>query len=116
MAQVYRKGPVWLERPLVRFEAEEAAALDEGIDWSPYPFMAPAYPALYFTASYARSELVEIVHQIALFAQRFPASPIGPDEWKYGWDLYRRLLHWRANMPAVLSTGTTPCPHILCLQ
>ncbi|KAL4888163.1 hypothetical protein BDV59DRAFT_189219 [Aspergillus ambiguus] len=115
-AQVYRKGPVWLESPSVRFTQEEASLLDEGAEWTPYPFSGPIYPSLYYTAGSARADLVETVHRIALFARKFPYTAMGQDDWAYGCLLYQRLVLWQAKLPSVLSPHETPCPHILCLN
>ncbi|GES59648.1 Zn(II)2Cys6 transcription factor [Aspergillus terreus] len=115
-AQVYRKGPVWLEPPSVRFTRGETHLLDNDANWIPYPFAGPIYPSLTFTSACARSDLVEIVHKIALFSRKFPSSAIEEDDWVYGSTLYQRLVSWRENLPTVLLPNETPCPHIICLH
>ncbi|KAE8340670.1 hypothetical protein BDV24DRAFT_151794 [Aspergillus arachidicola] len=80
-SQVYRKVPAWKEPPPVKFSPIEAAGLDAGVEWSPYPFTTPISQPFFFTAACFRSDLVTIVHQIAKFALRFPDAVMNNDDW-----------------------------------
>ncbi|KAF9890106.1 hypothetical protein FE257_006267 [Aspergillus nanangensis] len=115
-AQVYRKGPLWVHPPLVRFVPEEAAALDNGDRWSPYPFTSPLYSPCYYTTAWARSILVEIVHSIALFVRKFPDATMTQDDWEYGAQLYQRLMDWTNNLPSTIQPNENASPNILCLH
>ncbi|KAL2809643.1 hypothetical protein BJX63DRAFT_404927 [Aspergillus granulosus] len=114
--QVYRKAPVLLEPPAVEFSQEEAAVLDEGAEWCPYPFQTPVAQPFFYTASWVRSQLVAIVHDIACFALKFPASTLGSGDWDYGYTLYQRLLGWNASLPWTVILRHNTTPHIICLH
>lgn len=68
-SQDYRKTPVW---PVVRSSQEEATILDEGREWSPYPFRTPIRFPFFYAVARTRNELVSVVNKIALFAFAFP--------------------------------------------
>ncbi|CEN61698.1 hypothetical protein ASPCAL08348 [Aspergillus calidoustus] len=114
--QVYRKPPVLDEPPAVQFSQEEAALLDEGAEWCPYPIQSPVAQPFYYTASWVRSELVAIVHDIACFALKFPASTLNCDDWDYGHTLHQKLLSWNAKLPWSVLPRHNTTPHIICLQ
>ncbi|KAE8419679.1 Zn(II)2Cys6 transcription factor [Aspergillus pseudocaelatus] len=115
-SQVYRKVPAWKEPPPVKFSPIEAAGLDAGIEWCPYPFMSPISQPFFVTAACFRSDLVTIVHQIAKFALRFPDEVMNNDDWEYGYQLYRKLLQWKAALPPVLLLENNTTPHVICLH
>ncbi|KAL4869230.1 hypothetical protein BDV12DRAFT_185293 [Aspergillus spectabilis] len=114
--QVYRKKAVLEGPPSVRLTQEEAAILDEGVEWYPYPFQTPISQPFFYTASWIRSELVVIVNDIARFALKFPGSVLSDEDWDYGDSLYQRLLGWNTKLPwsALLRHNTTP--HVICLH
>ncbi|RAL10288.1 putative C6 transcription factor [Aspergillus homomorphus CBS 101889] len=115
-AQVYRKKSAWKEPPSVSFSETEAAALDEGDEWSPYPFLNPIFRPFVHTAARARGGLVVIVNDIAIFALKFPDSPMNQEDWEYGFQLYEKLLDWRASLPSVVTPDENTSPHILILH
>ncbi|KAE8375706.1 hypothetical protein BDV26DRAFT_267300, partial [Aspergillus bertholletiae] len=115
-SQVYRKVPAWKEPPPVKFSPIEAAGLDAGAEWSPYPFTIPISQPFFFTAACFRSDLVTIVHQIAKFALRFPDAVMTGDDWEYGHQLHQRLLQWKATLPPVLLLEQNTTPHVICLH
>ncbi|RAK74058.1 putative C6 transcription factor [Aspergillus fijiensis CBS 313.89] len=115
-AQVYRKESAWKRPPSVRFSATEAAALDDGDEWSPYPFLTPIFRPFVHTAARARGGLVMIVNDIAAFALRFPDSPLDQQDWEYGFQLYGKLLNWRASLPSTVTPDENTSPHILTLH
>ncbi|KAL4920372.1 hypothetical protein BDW62DRAFT_16515 [Aspergillus aurantiobrunneus] len=114
--QVYRKKPVWEQRPAVQLSQEEAALLDEGVEWCPYPFQTPVSQPFFSTASWVRSELVAIVHDIARFSLKFPASVFSDEDWQYGNTLYQRLLDWNRKLPWSVLPRHNNTPHIICLH
>ncbi|KAL2834147.1 hypothetical protein BJY01DRAFT_224420 [Aspergillus pseudoustus] len=114
--QVYRKPPVLDRPPAVQLSQEEAAVLDEGAEWCPYPFQTPVMQPFVYTASWVRSELVAIVHDIACFALKFPASTLSSDDWDYGYTLHQRLLGWNAKLPWSVLPRHNTTPHIICLH
>lgn len=113
---MYRKESAWKRPPSVRFSATEAAALDDGDEWSPYPFLTPIFRPFVHTAARARGGLVMIVNDIAAFALRFPDSPLDQQDWEYGFQLYEKLLNWRASLPSTITPDENTSPHILTLQ
>ncbi|OGM39685.1 C6 transcription factor [Aspergillus bombycis] len=115
-SQVYRKVPAWKEPPSVKFSPVEAAGLDAGVEWSPYPFITPISQPFFFTAACFRSDLVTIVHHIAEFALRFPDAVMGNDDWEYGHQLHKKLLQWKATLPPVLLLEQNTTPHVICLH
>ncbi|PYH48998.1 putative C6 transcription factor [Aspergillus saccharolyticus JOP 1030-1] len=115
-AQVYRKESAWKEPPSVSFSQTEAAALDEGDEWSPYPFLTPIFRPCVHTAARARGGLVIIVNEIAAFALKFPDSSLDHNDWAYGSQLYRKLLNWRASLPSIITPDENTSPHILILH
>ncbi|PYH97100.1 Zn(II)2Cys6 transcription factor [Aspergillus ellipticus CBS 707.79] len=115
-AQVYRKRAVWKEPPAASFSQEEAAVLDDGGEWSPYPFATPVFRPFFYTATWARNGLVAIVNELAAFALKFPDAVIDADDWDYGCRLYRRLRQWRASLPSVVLPEENRSPSILTLQ
>ncbi|EAW12131.1 putative C6 transcription factor [Aspergillus clavatus NRRL 1] len=115
-AEVYRKVPVWDQPPSVCFSPQEAAALDEGVRWSPYPFRSPVSQPYYYTAACYRSALVTIVHEIALVGIRFPQTGVEYDDWEYAHQLYSQLLSWMAGLPSSAMPHCNTTPHILCLH
>ncbi|KAL3454949.1 hypothetical protein BJX64DRAFT_273219 [Aspergillus heterothallicus] len=114
--QVYRRPPVLHAPPAVQLSQEEAALLDEGAEWRPYPFQTPVMQPFVYTASWVRSELVVIVHDIACFALKFPTSPLSNDDWDYGYTLHQRLLAWNAKLPWSVLPRHNTTPHIICLH
>jgi hypothetical protein len=115
-AQVYRKTPVWDEPPAASFSQEEAAVLDEGEEWRPYPFQTPVFRPFNHTALCFRNKLVAIVNETARFALRFPDVKLTQDDWEYGRQTYLRLQEWRASLPSVLLPDENPAPNILTLH
>ncbi|OOO05166.1 Zn(2)-C6 fungal-type DNA-binding domain [Aspergillus oryzae] len=115
-SQVYRKVPAWKEPPPVKFSPIEAAGLDAGVEWSPYPFATPISQPFFFTAACFRSDLVTIVHQIAKFALQFPDAVMNNDDWEYGRQLHQKLLQWKATLPPVLLLEHNTTPHVICLH
>ena len=115
-AQVYQKTPVWDEPPAASFSQEEAAVLDEGEEWRPYPFQTPVFRPFNHTALCFRNKLVAIVNETARFALRFPDVKLTQDDWEYGRQTYLRLQEWRASLPSVLLPDENPAPNILTLQ
>ncbi|KAL4996014.1 hypothetical protein BDV10DRAFT_173252 [Aspergillus recurvatus] len=114
--QVYRKGSSSIEPPAVTFSPEEAAVLDKGVKWRPYPFESPVLQPFFYTAARMRSDLAAIVHDIARFALRFPASALSKEDWDYGNSLYQRLLDWNAMLPWCVLLRHNSTPHIICLH
>ncbi|GMG27108.1 unnamed protein product [Aspergillus oryzae var. brunneus] len=108
------KVPAWKEPPPVKFSPIEAAGLDAGVEWSPYPFATPISQPFFFTAACFRSDLVTIVHQIAKFALQFPDAVMNNDDWEYGRQLHQKLLQWKATLPPVLLLEHNTTPHIFC--
>ncbi|KAL2786409.1 hypothetical protein BJX66DRAFT_31266 [Aspergillus keveii] len=114
--QVYRRPPVLHEPPAVQFSQEEAALLDEGAEWCPYPIQSPVAQPFIYTAAWVRSELVAIVHDIACFALKFPTSTLSSDDWDYGYTLHQNLLCWNAKLPWSVLPRHNTTPHIICLH
>ncbi|KAL6230094.1 hypothetical protein BDW75DRAFT_79333 [Aspergillus navahoensis] len=114
--QVYRKSSSCKEPPEVTFSSEETAMLDEGVEWRPYPFQSPVSQPFFYTAARMRSDLAAIVHDIALFALRFPASALSKEDWEYGSSLYHRLLNWNTILPWCVLPRYNNTPHIICLH
>ncbi|KAH8434426.1 fungal specific transcription factor domain-containing protein [Aspergillus melleus] len=115
-SQVYRKTPAWPQPPLVRLSEEEATILDEGREWSPYPFRTPVHLPFFYTAARIRNELVAVVNEIASVALSFPDAARRDDVWDYGYVLYHRLVNWRANLPWTVMPRHNTTPHVLCLH
>ncbi|RHZ68422.1 hypothetical protein CDV55_104398 [Aspergillus turcosus] len=115
-AQVYRKLPVWEQPPVVCFSLDEAAELDEGVEWSPYPFNSPVQQPFYYTAACYRSALVTIVHEIAIAGIKFSKTGIANDDWQYGHQLHQKLCDWMASLPSCAMPQSNATPHILCLH
>ncbi|RAL06100.1 putative C6 transcription factor [Aspergillus ibericus CBS 121593] len=115
-AQVYRKTPVWDQPPVASFSREEAAVLDEGDEWKPYPYLTPVFRPFFYTASHFRNGLVAIVNEIAGFALKFPDATLNLDDWEYGRRTYQRLREWRAGLPSVVLPDENTSPHILTLH
>ncbi|KAL4811064.1 hypothetical protein BDV18DRAFT_155674 [Aspergillus unguis] len=114
--QVYRKPPTWKGPPPVQFSLEEATVLDQGGQWTPYPFSTPVSEPFFYAASSCRSNLVAIVNDIARFALKFPASVLDEADWTYGKSLYQRLLDWNASLPWNVLPRYNATPHIICLH
>ncbi|KAL3468892.1 hypothetical protein BJX99DRAFT_97439 [Aspergillus californicus] len=114
--QVYRKQPVWDGAPCVKLSQEEAAVLDEMVEWRPYPFQAPVCQPFFYTASWIRSELVVIVDDIARFSLRLSGSKLADHDWDYGSTLYQRLLGWSTKLPWSVLPQHNTTPHVLCLH
>ncbi|PWY90946.1 hypothetical protein BO70DRAFT_283616 [Aspergillus heteromorphus CBS 117.55] len=115
-AQVYRKPASWLHPPAASFSQEEAAALDDGLEWAPYPFATPVFRPFFYTVTWARNGLVEIVNELAAFALKFPDAVMNTDDWVYGCQLYQRLRQWRASLPSIILPEGNRSPSILTLQ
>ncbi|KAF7162843.1 hypothetical protein CNMCM5623_007965 [Aspergillus felis] len=115
-AQVYRKMPVWEQPPAVRFSLDEAAVLDEGAQWSPYPFRFPVQQPFYYTAAFYRSALVMIVHEIAIAGIKFSKTGISSDDWRYARQLHQKLRDWMSSLPSCAMPQCNTTPHILCLH
>lgn len=115
-AQVYRKTPVWDQPPAASFSQEEAALLDEGEEWRPYPFQTPVFRPFHHTALCFRNKLVAIVNETARFALKFPGVKLTQDDWIYGRQTYQRLQEWRASLPFAILPDVNPAPNILTLQ
>ncbi|GIJ87134.1 hypothetical protein Asppvi_006038 [Aspergillus pseudoviridinutans] len=115
-AQVYRKMPVWEHPPAVCFSLDEAAVLDEGTEWSPYPFRFPVQQPFYYTAACYRSALVMIVHEIAIAGIRFSKTGISRDDWQYARQLHQKLCDWMRSLPSCAMPQSNTTPHILCLH
>ncbi|RHZ63234.1 putative C6 transcription factor [Aspergillus thermomutatus] len=115
-AQVYRKMPVWERPPAVCFSLDEAAVLDEGVEWSPYPFKTPVQQPFYYTAACYRSALVMIVHEIAIAGIKFSNTGIASDDWQYGHQLHQKLCDWMTSLPSCVMPQSNTTPHILCLH
>jgi hypothetical protein len=98
------------------FSQEEAAILDEGVEWSPYPFETPVSQPFFYTASWVRGGLVAIVHEIARFALQFPGPVLSNEDWEYGNSLYQKLLDWNAKLPWSVLPRHNTTPHVICLQ
>ncbi|KAL4990407.1 hypothetical protein BDW68DRAFT_194676 [Aspergillus falconensis] len=114
--QVYRKGSSCKGPPAVMFSPEETAMLDNGVEWRPYPFQSPVLQPFFYTAARMRSDLAAIVHDIARFALRFPASALSKEDWGYGNSLYQRLLDWKTMLPWSVLPRHNSTPHIICLH
>ncbi|KAL4880522.1 hypothetical protein BJY04DRAFT_207970 [Aspergillus karnatakaensis] len=114
--QVYRKQPPFEGPPSVQLTQEEAAIMDEGPVWYPYPFQTPISQPFFYTASWIRSELVVIVNDIARFALRFPGPALNDEDWKYGNSLYQRLLGWNTKLPWSVLPRHNTTPHVICLH
>ncbi|KAI9041822.1 putative C6 transcription factor [Aspergillus affinis] len=115
-SQVYRKTPAWPQPPLVRLSEEEATILDEGREWSPYPFHTPVHLPFFYTAARIRNELVAVVNEIASFALTFPDAARRHDVWNYGYVLYHKLVIWKGNLPWAVMPRHNTTPHALCLH
>ncbi|GKZ76879.1 hypothetical protein AnigIFM56816_008984 [Aspergillus niger] len=115
-AQVYRKTPVWDQPPAASFSQEEAALLDEGEEWRPYPFQTPVFRPFHHTALCFRNKLVAIVNETARFALKFPGVKLTQDDWIYGRQTYQRLQEWRASLPFAILPDVNPAPNILTLH
>ncbi|PYI08808.1 C6 transcription factor [Aspergillus sclerotiicarbonarius CBS 121057] len=115
-AQVYRKTPVWDLPPAASFSLEEAAVLDEGDEWKPYPYLTPVFRPFFHTASHFRNGLVVIVNEIAGFALKFPDATLNQNDWEYGRRTYQRLREWRTGLPSVVLPDENTSPHILTLH
>ncbi|KAL4979622.1 hypothetical protein BDW66DRAFT_157092 [Aspergillus desertorum] len=114
--QVYRKGSSCKEPPAVMFSPGETAVLDKGAVWRPYPFQSPVFQPFFYTAARMRCDLAAIVHDIARFALRFPASALGKEDWDYGNSLHQRLLDWNTRLPWSVLPRHNSTPHIICLH
>ncbi|KAL4820614.1 hypothetical protein BDW67DRAFT_152765 [Aspergillus spinulosporus] len=114
--QVYRKSSSCRGPPAIKFLPDEAEILDEGVEWRPYPFDTSAMQPFFYTAARVRSDLVTIVHDIARFALKFPASALGKEDCDYGNGLYQRLLDWKTTLPWSVLPKHNSTPHIICLH
>ncbi|KAL5336038.1 hypothetical protein BJX70DRAFT_390231 [Aspergillus crustosus] len=114
--QVYKKASVFEGPPSVGFTQKEAAILDEGVQWRPYPFQTPVHQPYFYTASWIRSELVVIVNDIARFALKFPGSVPCNEDCEYGNSLYQRLLGWNTKLPWSVLPRHNTTPHVICLH
>ncbi|KAH1610372.1 hypothetical protein KXX44_001970 [Aspergillus fumigatus] len=116
VAQVYRKMPVWKQPPAVCFSLDEAAVLDEGAEWSPYPFRFPVQQPFYYTAACYRSALVMIVHEIVIAGIEFSKTGISSDDWQCARQQHQKLCDWMNSLPSCLMPQSNTAPHILCLH
>lgn len=116
VAQVYRKMPVWKQPPAVCFSLDEAAVLDEGAEWSPYPFRFPVQQPFYYTAACYRSALVMIVHEIVIAGIEFSKTGISSDDWQCARQQHQKLCDWMNSLPSCLMPQSNTTPHILCLH
>lgn len=90
--------------------------LDEGAGWRPYPFETSAMQPFFYTTAMVKSDLVTMVHDIARFALKFPASALSKEDCEYGSSMYQRLLNWKTMLPWSVLPKHNSTPHIICLQ
>lgn len=115
-SQVYRKESPWSNPPPLRCSPEQAARLDENMEWTPYPFeSAVSRPHYYITLQF-RSALAVIVNEIANFALKFPGPSMSSDDEDHCYQIYQTLIDWKASLPKSVSPEYNTTPHVLCLQ
>ncbi|KAJ5782047.1 hypothetical protein N7457_003821 [Penicillium paradoxum] len=115
-SQVYRKVSPWPIPPPLRCSPEQAARLDENIEWIPYPFDGPVSQPNYYTTLQFRSALAVIVNEIASFALKFPGSCMGSNDEDYCHQIYQKLVEWKNSLPQSVCPKYNTTPHILCLH
>ncbi|OQD83155.1 hypothetical protein PENANT_c018G04386 [Penicillium antarcticum] len=114
-SQVYRKVSHWSVPPPQRCSAEQAAKLDENMEWKPYPFDYSVTRPNYYTTLRYRSALAALVNEIATFSLRLTGN-MTKDDQKYCYKLYERIVTWRASLPPTILPENNTTPHILCLH
>ncbi|KAJ5457466.1 hypothetical protein N7475_008854 [Penicillium sp. IBT 31633x] len=115
-SQVYRKESPWSNPPPLRCSPEQAARLDENMEWTPYPFESPVSRPHYYTTLQFRSALAVIVNEIANFALKFPGPSMSSDDEDHCYQIYQRLVDWKASLPKSVSPEYNTTPHVLCLH
>ncbi|KAJ6071108.1 hypothetical protein N7499_009122 [Penicillium canescens] len=114
-SQVYRKVSHWPVPPPQRCSAQQAARLDEDMEWKPYPFDLPVFRPHYYTTLRYRSALAAIVNEVAAFSLRLTGT-MTKDDQEYCYKLYNRIVTWKASLPPAILPENNTTPHILCLH
>jgi hypothetical protein len=115
-SQVYRKLSLWSSPPPLRCSLKQATRLDENIQWTPYPFEGPVSQPYYYTTLHFRSALAVIVNELSIFTSNLSGQTMTSDDEDYCWQIYQKLVNWKASLPHAVLPEYNTTPHILCLQ